>query len=93
MGFTPFKLLYGEEEKLPEEAKHQSLRVMKHALATDKEYSKETVEGTRLEVVENIRKYQDQTRKWRDSHVIRKQIQDGDLVLRMKPYAANAGKL
>ena len=26
-GFTPFKLLYGEEAMLPEEAKHQSLRV------------------------------------------------------------------
>jgi len=39
-GFTPFKLLYGEEAMLPEEAKHQSLRVTKHALAEDKEYSK-----------------------------------------------------
>ena len=27
-GFTPFKLLYGEEAMLPEEVKHQSLRVM-----------------------------------------------------------------
>jgi hypothetical protein len=25
MGFTPFKLLYGEEAMLPEEIKHQSL--------------------------------------------------------------------
>ena len=46
-----------------------------------------------MEAVENIRKYQDQTRKWRDSHVVRKQIQDGDLVLRRKPNAANVGKL
>ena len=29
MGFTPFKLLYGEEAMLPEEIKHQNLRVMK----------------------------------------------------------------
>ena len=28
-GFTPFKLLYGEEAMLPEEARHQSLRVIK----------------------------------------------------------------
>jgi hypothetical protein len=70
---------------LPEEAKHQSLRVMKHALATDEEYSKQTIKGTRLEAVENIREYQDQTRKWRDSHAVRKQIQDGDLILRRKP--------
>ena len=67
MGFTPFKLLYGEEAMLPEEIKHQSLRVMKQALVADEEYSKETIEGTRLEVVENISKYQGQTRKWRYS--------------------------
>ena len=56
-GFTPFKLLYGEE------AKHQSLHVIKQALVEDEEYSKETIEGTRLEAVENITKYQDQTKK------------------------------
>jgi hypothetical protein len=73
-GFTPFKVLYGEEAMLLEEANHQSLCVMKHALATDKEYPKETIEGTRLEAVENISKYQEQTRKWRDSKVVRKHI-------------------
>ena len=57
-GFSPFKLLYGEEAMLPEEIKHQSLRVMKQTLATDEEYSKETIEGSRLEAVENINKYQ-----------------------------------
>ena len=40
IGFTPFKLLYGEEAMLPEEARHQSLRVIKQALAEDEEYSK-----------------------------------------------------
>ena len=46
-----------------------------------------------MEAVENINKYQEQTRKWRDSQVVRKLIQDGDLVLRRKPNATNAGKL
>ena len=46
-----------------------------------------------MEAVENITKYQDQTKKWRDSQVIRKLIQDGDLVLRRKPNAENVGKL
>ena len=92
-GFTPFKLLYGEEAMLPKETKHQSLRVIKQALAEDKEYSKEMIEATRLEVVENIMKYQEQTKKWRDNHVVRKLIQDGDLVLRRKPNATNVGKL
>jgi len=66
---------------------------MKQTLAVDEEYSKETIEGSRLEAVENINRYQEQTRKWRESQVVRKLIQDGDLVLRTKPNAANAGKL
>jgi hypothetical protein len=51
---------------LPKEIKHQSLQVMKQVLATDEEYSKGTIKGTRLEAVENITKYQEQTRRWRD---------------------------
>ena len=78
---------------LPEEIKHQSLFVIKQALAEEEEYSKETIEGTRLEAVENITKYQEQTKKWRDSQVVRKVIRDGDLVLRRKPSATNTGKL
>ena len=58
-----FKLLSGKEAMLPIEARHQSLRVIKQALAEDEEYSKETIEGTRLEAVENIAKYKDQTKK------------------------------
>jgi hypothetical protein len=84
-GFTPFKLLYSEETMLSKETKHQSLRTMKQALAADEEYSKETIEGTKLEAVENIAKYQEQTRKWRDRQVVKKLIYDGDLVLRRKP--------
>ena len=66
---------------------------MKQAFAADEEYSKETIKGSRPKVVENITKYQEQTRKWRDSQVVRKLIQDRYLVLRRKPTAANAGKL
>lgn len=55
-GFTPFKLLYREEAMLLEEIKHSSLRSMRQAMAEDLEYAKETIEGTRLEAVENITK-------------------------------------
>jgi hypothetical protein len=58
IGFTPFKLLYGEEAMLPEEIKHQSLCTTRQAMTEDEEYLKETIEGTRLEAVENITKYQ-----------------------------------
>jgi hypothetical protein len=47
---------------------------MKHALATNEEYAKETIEDTRQEAVENLNKYQEQIRKWRDSKVVRKHI-------------------
>jgi hypothetical protein len=47
---------------LPEEATHQCLRVIKQAMAEDEEYSKETIEGTRLEAIKNIAKYQEQTK-------------------------------
>jgi hypothetical protein len=91
--FTPFKLLYGEEAMLPEEIKHQSLRTIRQAMDKDEEYSKKTIEGTRLEAIENIARYQQQTKKWRDSQIVRKSIQDGDLVLRRKANAANTRKL
>ena len=67
--------------------------MIKQAMAEDEKYSKETIEGTRLEVVENIAKYQEQTKKWRDSKIVRKSIQDGDLVVRRRPNAENIGKL
>jgi hypothetical protein len=59
---------------LPEEIKHQSLRSMKQLLAEDEEYCKETLESTRLEAVENIIKYHQETKKWRDRKVVRKNI-------------------
>lgn len=86
-GYTPFKLLYGEEAMLPEEARHQSLRVLKHMLTSDEEYIKETIAGSRLEAVQNIVKYQNQTKVWRDAKVVRKEIKDGYFVLRRKPNA------
>ena len=62
-GFTPFKLLYGEEAMMPEEIKHESLRTTSQLMLQDEEYAKETIEAIRLEAVENIAKYQSQTKK------------------------------
>jgi hypothetical protein len=92
-GFTPFRLLYGEEAMLPEEIKHQSLRATKDILRSDEEYAKETLEETRLDAVENINKYQQQTRKWRDRKVSKKEIADGDWVLKRRPSKLTPGKL
>jgi hypothetical protein len=62
-------------------------------MAEDEEYSKETIEATRLEAVENITEYQQQNKNLRDSQVVRKNIQHGDLVLRRKPNTTNTRKL
>jgi hypothetical protein len=69
-GFTPFKLLFSDEAITPEEAKAGSIRTA--ALAEDEaDYSvaKDAIEGTRLQAVENINKYQAETIKWHDRKV------------------------
>jgi hypothetical protein len=55
-GFTPFKLLFGDEAITPEEAKAGSIRT---TASTEDEanyhVSKDTIEGTRLHAMENIK--------------------------------------
>jgi transposase InsO family protein len=63
-GFTPFKLLFGDEAITLEEAKAGSIRIA--ALAEDEadyHVAKDNIEGARLRVVENINKYQAETIK------------------------------
>ena len=82
-GFTPFKLLFGDEAITPEEAKAGSIRTT--TLVEDEadyHMAKDTIEGTRLQAVENINKYQAETIKWRDRKVRLKNIKPGHLVLR-----------
>lgn len=92
-GYTPFKLMYGEEAMMPEEIKHQSLRAISSNTPEDEACCKEGIEQERLQALENILKYQDQTKTWRDKNVTRRLIEDGDLVLRRKPNTDMVGKL
>ena len=57
---------------LPGEIKHESLQVTKQALAEDEDYTKETVEETRLRAVQNMQAYQEETKRWRNKKVVRK---------------------
>jgi transposase InsO family protein len=69
-GFTPFKLLFGDEAITPKEAKAGSIRTTGSAEdETDYEVTKDTIEGTRLQAIEHINKYQAGTIKWRDRKV------------------------
>jgi hypothetical protein len=93
-GFTPFKLLFDDEAITPEEAKAGSIRTI--ALVEDEaNYSvaKDTIEGTRLQAVENINKYQAETIKWRDRKVRLKDIKLGHMVLRRVANPDTVGKL
>jgi hypothetical protein len=79
--FTPFKLLFGDEAITPKEAK------------ADYHVAKDTIEGTILQAVENINKYQAETIKWRDRKVGLKNIKPGQLVLRRVANPDTVGKL
>jgi hypothetical protein len=82
-GFTPFKLLFGDEAITPEEAKMGSIRTTASTEdEADYHVAKDTIEGVRLQAVENINKYQAETIKWRDRKVQLKNIELGHLVLR-----------
>jgi hypothetical protein len=93
-GFTPFKLLFGDEAITPEEAKAGSIRTVASAEdKTDCSVAKYAIEGIRLKAVENINKYQAETIKWHDRKVRLKNIKPGHLVLRRVANPDTIGKL
>jgi hypothetical protein len=90
-GFTSFKLLFGDEAITPEEARTGSI-----ASAEDEEdckITKDTIEGTRMQVIDHINKYQAETVKWRDRKEGLKNIKPGHLVLRRVANPDIVGKL
>jgi hypothetical protein len=93
-GFTPFKLLFGDEAITPEEAKAGSIRAVA-SVEDEADYSvaKDAIEGIRLQAVENINKYQAETIKWHDRKVRLKNIKPGHLVLRRVANPDTVGKL
>jgi ribonuclease HI len=93
-GFTLFKLLFGDGAITPEEAKAGSIRIVA-SVEDEDNYSmaKDTIEGTRLQAVENINKYQAETIKWCDRKVQLKNIKPGHLVLRRVANPDTVGKL
>jgi hypothetical protein len=93
-GFTPFKLLFGDEAITPEEAKTRSIRTIASAEdEADYQVTKDTIEGNRLQAIEHINKYQAKTIKWRDRKVRMKNIKTGHLVLRRVANPGTEGKL
>jgi hypothetical protein len=78
----------------PEEPRTGSIRTS--ASAEDEEdckITKDTIEGTRLQAIDHINKYQDETVKWKDQKVRLKNIKPGHLVLRRVANPDTMGKL
>jgi hypothetical protein len=92
-GFTSFKLLFGDEAITPEEAKTRSIRTTASTEdEADYHVAKDTIEGVRLQAVENINKYKVETIKWHDRKVRLKNIKPGHLVLRRVANPDTVGK-
>jgi hypothetical protein len=93
-GFTPFKLLFCDKAITPEEAKTGSIRTIASAEdEADYQVTKDTIEGTTLQAIEHISKYQAETIKWRDRKARLKNIKLGHLVLRRVANPDTVGKL
>jgi hypothetical protein len=62
--------LFRAEAVLPEEIKHQSLcTIMEVQPCLSEAEEKDILESERLKALENLQKYQDETRSWRDPKV------------------------
>jgi hypothetical protein len=93
-GFTPFKLLFGDEAIAPEEAKTGLIRTTASAEdEADYQITKDTIEGTKLQAIEHINNNQAETIRWRDRKVRLKNIKPGHLVLRRVANPDTVGKL
>jgi hypothetical protein len=81
-GFTPFRLMYGAEAMLPEEIKHRSLQAAAESTTCSNEVEeKDLLEPDRLKAVTNLKKYQEETRAWRDTKVKLNEFEAENLVL------------
>jgi hypothetical protein len=93
-GFIPFKLLFGNEAITPEEARAGSIRTLASIEDEgDCQITKDTIEGTKLQAIEHINKYQAETIKWSDRKVKLKNIKPRHLVLRRVANPDTVGKL
>jgi hypothetical protein len=79
---------------MPQELKHGSPRTNKSAVPdVDKPTSKDHIDGDRVFAVQALDEYQVQTKAWRDTTVIPREFNEGDLVLLRTTRTESRGKL
>jgi hypothetical protein len=86
--------MFGDEAITPEEARMGSITTL--PLTEDEvdcRVTKDTIEGTKLQAIERINKYQAETIKWRDGKVRLKNIKPSHLVLQRIANPDTVGKL
>jgi hypothetical protein len=66
----------------PKELANESARVLAGSSRKNEKVDKDLVEIDRLDAVQNLLKYQEETRRWRDKKVSLKNIKVGDFVLK-----------
>jgi hypothetical protein len=76
----------------PEELPNESAGVLVGSSRENEEVDKDLVEIDRLDAIQNLLKYQEETRRWRDKKVSLKNIKVGDFVLKRKKNADVVGK-
>jgi hypothetical protein len=76
----------------PEELANESARVLAGSSRENEEADKDLVEIDRLDAVQNLLKYQEETRRWRNKKVSLKDIKVEDFVLKRKKNADAVGK-
>lgn len=81
-GFTPFKLLFGDEAMTPAEIKGQSLRVVLPEHAGEREVSVDHVEEMRMAAAKKLRKYIVATQLWYNKKVAPRAFSLSEAVLR-----------
>jgi hypothetical protein len=93
-GFTPFKLLYGDEAVTRGESKTGMIQIMASVDDEDTDKtSKHAIEGIKLQAIDHINEYQAETVKWRDRIVRLRNIKPGHFVLRRVANLEKVGKL
>ena len=84
---SPFRLIYGKPCHLPMELEHRAMWAIRNLNFNFKEAGAKIflrlneLEELKNDLYENAKIYKEQTKKWHDKHVLRKEFKQGDKVL------------
>ena len=92
-GFSPFKLLFGDEAMTPTELAVRSHRTAAQAAPADREVSLDLLEEQRMQAVSTMTRYTDGVARAYNKKVKVRMLAPGDMVLKRAANPAATGKL